>query len=55
MECSLAKCTNPECKEAPYDSLNAIMNKLTIVVRNHIKKYYQVRKLSISSPLQIFQ
>ncbi|ESP04902.1 hypothetical protein LOTGIDRAFT_109334, partial [Lottia gigantea] len=41
IECSLAKCTNPACESRPVDYLGRIKNQLTMVIRQHIKKYYE--------------
>ncbi|XP_077987275.1 DNA polymerase alpha catalytic subunit-like [Glandiceps talaboti] len=40
IQCSLDHCTNAECKIQPSQYLKTISNKLTITMREYIKKYY---------------
>ncbi|XP_069103569.1 DNA polymerase alpha catalytic subunit-like isoform X1 [Argopecten irradians] len=41
IDCSLARCTNPQCQCKPDDSLPQIANQLVMTIRKHIRKYYE--------------
>ena len=41
---SLLKCTNPSCDMVPLNDVSYLQNKLTLAIRTHIKKYYEVRE-----------
>ena len=42
LEMSLTKCGNPTCTDTPADHKEALMNRVTMVIRAHVKKYYEV-------------
>ncbi|CAH0775041.1 unnamed protein product [Bemisia tabaci] len=39
-ELILSKCSNPDCSTPPYLYVSSILNKLTLSMRQYIKKYY---------------
>ena len=38
---AFTRCSNPTCKSNPLDFIEAILNKVTLNIRDHIKQYYQ--------------
>lgn len=38
---ALTRCPNTNCKSNPLDNIEAILNKVTLKIREHIKQYYQ--------------
>ena len=43
LECQLDQCPNKKCAVDFAAHIPAILNKLTLLIREHIKKYYEVR------------
>ncbi|XP_021372053.1 DNA polymerase alpha catalytic subunit-like [Mizuhopecten yessoensis] len=41
IDCSLARCTNPQCRSQPNESLQQIANQMVMTIRKHIRKYYE--------------
>ncbi|XP_067669020.1 DNA polymerase alpha catalytic subunit-like [Haliotis asinina] len=41
LECSLSKCSNPQCKMVPNEYIPQIQNSLVLAIRKHIKSYYE--------------
>ncbi|XP_071838856.1 DNA polymerase alpha catalytic subunit-like [Apostichopus japonicus] len=40
MECQLLHCSNKDCSVNPLDNLKLLQNKLTMVIRQHVRRYY---------------
>ncbi len=47
VEYALARCANGQCRTAPYSYWPALLNRLTLLVRGHVHRYYTVSRICL--------